>query len=208
MSEILYIKIDYKVRVDHSDVTLKDVAKLACTDEAVKNRLNAMKILKIPQGKKRLYVFSVLKLIEQIHEVYPNLEIQNLGEADFVVEYHSSACPKDRWEIVKAALVCVTVFFGSAFSIMAFHNDISITELFGQLYWFFTGEESDGFTVLEAAYSVGITVGILVFYNHLGTKRLTADPTPIEVQVRQYEDDVDLTVIADSSRKGTTIDVD
>lgn len=208
MGETLYIKIDYKIRVNHSDVTLKDIAKLECTDQTVKNRLNTLKVLKIPDKRQGLYVLSILKIIELIHEIYPDLEIQNMGEKDFIIEYHSSAYVTDRWEYVKAALVCLTVFFGSAFSIMAFHNDIDITRIFGQLYQFFTGRESDGFTVLEFTYSIGITVGIISFYNHFGTKRLTADPTPIEVQVRQYEDDVDLTVIAESSRKGTTIDVD
>jgi len=55
---------------------------------------------------------------------------------------------------------------------------------------------------------VGIAVGIIIFYNHLGGKRITKDPTPIEVQMRLYEDDVNTTLIEGCNREGTSIDVD
>ena len=40
--------------------------------------------------KNTLVVFSVLKVIELIHEDYPNLDISNEGESDFIVEYVKS----------------------------------------------------------------------------------------------------------------------
>ena len=64
-----------------------------------------------------------------------------------------------------------------------------------------TGKQSSGFTILEVSYSVGITIGILVFFNHFGKRRFSVDPTPMEVQMRLYEDDVNNTIIEDASRK-------
>ena len=55
---------------------------------------------------------------------------------------------------------------------------------------------------------MGIAVGIIVFYNHFGGKRITKDPTPIEVQMRLYEDDVNTTLVEGCNRKETSIDVD
>ena len=92
MNDILYIKTDRNIEVDHIDVTLGDVAKLECSNASVKNRLKTLKILKIQADKSNRYIFSVLKVIELIHEIYPNLEIQSLGEPDFIVEYESPAC--------------------------------------------------------------------------------------------------------------------
>ena len=192
MSEILYLKIDRNIEVDHIDVTLGDVAKLECVDASVKNRLKTMKLLKIQAQKSDRYVFSVMKVIEQIHEIYPELEIQNLGEADFIIEYESPDYAKGRYNTLKVAVLCILIFFGSAFSIIVFNN----------------GRESDGYTVMELGYSIGIAVGILVFYNHLGGKRITKDPTPMEVQMRQYEDDVNTTLVEGCNREETSIDVD
>lgn len=208
MSEILYLKIDRNIEVDHIDVRLGDVAKLECTDEAVKNRLKTLKILKIQAEKSNRYIFSVMKVIELIHEIYPNLEIQNVGEPDFIVEYESAEYAKGRWNRLKAVLLCITIFFGSAFSIMAFNNDIGVNQVFDQVYELVMGRQSDGFTVLEVTYSVGIAIGIIVFYNHFGGKRITKDPTPMEVQMRLYEDDVNTTLIEGCNREGTDIDVD
>ena len=208
MSEILYIKIDQNIEVGHIDVRLGDVAKLECTNASVKNRLKTLKLLKIQAEKSSRYIFSILKVVELIHEIYPDLEIQNLGETDFIIDYESSEYARDRWSFVKVALVCVTIFIGSAFSIMTFNNDVGVSQVFDQVYLLLTGQQSDGFTILEVTYSVGIAVGIIIFYNHFGGKRITKDPTPMEVQIRQYEDDVNTTLIEGCNRKETSIDVD
>ena len=208
MGDTLYIKIDRNIEVDHIDVTLGDVAKLECTDASIKNRLKTLKILKIRADKSNRYIFSVMKVVELIHEIYPQLDVENLGEPDFIVEYESPVYAKGRWNLVKVVLVCMIIFFGSAFSIMAFNNDVGVNQVFDQIYQLVMGRPSDGFTVLEASYSVGIAIGIIVFYNHFGGKRITKDPTPIEVQMRLYEDDVNTTLIEGCNRKGTNIDVD
>lgn len=46
---------------------------------------------------------------------------------------------------------------------MAFNNDVDVDKLFGSIYYWMTGKQSSGFTILEVSYSVGITIGILVF---------------------------------------------
>ena len=66
--------------------------------------------------------------------------------------------------------------------------------------------KSDGFTVIELFYSIGIIIGILVFFNHFGKKRFTVDPTPIEVEMRLYENDLQTTLIEDYSRKEQELD--
>ena len=73
--------------------------------------------------------------------------------------------------------------------------------MFGQLYGMFTGRASDGFTLLEISYSIGVGLGILVFFHHFAKKQGGADPTPLEVEMRTYEDDVDTTLIESGNRK-------
>ena len=91
---------------------------------------------------------------------------------------------------------------------MAFNNDVDVTKLFGQIYELATGVETSGFTVLEVSYSVGVASGILIFFNHFGKKRFTVDPTPMEVQMRLYENDIQTTLVENADRKGEEIDVD
>ena len=61
---------------------------------------------------------------------------------------------------------------------------------------------------MEIGFCIGLPVGILIFYNHLGKKKLTDDPTPVQVAMRKYEQDVDTTYIESSSREGKSVDVE
>jgi stage V sporulation protein AA len=83
---------------------------------------------------------------------------------------------------------------------MTFNNDVDLGGLFQKIYFWITGKQSDGFTVLEISYSIGIGLGILFFFNHFGKLKFTDDPTPMQIQMRTYEDDVNNTLIEDAGR--------
>ena len=182
--DTLYVKGDRNVEVTKREVTLGDLVSMECSNRVILPHLKTMKVLKIPENGEKRYVISILKIIACIHEKYPGLEVQNLGEMDLIVTY-----------------------FGAAFSMMAFNNDVNVDKLFGSIYYWMTGKQSSGFTILEVSYSVGITIGILVFFNHFGKRRFSVDPTPMEVQMRLYENDIQTTLIEDAARKEEELDV-
>ena len=197
----LYIKGDRNVEVTKPDVYLKDIVMMECPDKNLLPKLQTIKVLKMQDKKEQRYVVSVLKIIACIHEKYPQVEVQNLGETDIIITYEKQQTPSYVWHICKVVVVAAIIFFGSAFSIMAFNNDVGGTELFGQIYELVMGKKSDGFTVLEITYSIGLTLGILIFFNHFGKKRFTVDPTPMEVQMRLYENDIQTTLVENAARR-------
>ena len=95
---------------------------------------------------------------------------------------------------VKSALIGIVIFFGSGFSIMAFHNDIGIVDLFAQIYEQVIGYAPEHIGGLEIGYSVGLALGILIFFNHISLKKREKDPTPLQVEVSKYEQDVEDTI--------------
>ena len=208
MSEILYVKFEKNTRTYNRTVPLGEAGEMQCADTATPNRLKTEKLHTFEHVRKGRHtcadrkVFSILEVVEKIHKVYPNLEIQNMGEQDFIVEYSTKPKEQPAVTFIKVALVCLICFFGSAFSIMAFNNDVSTVDMFGQFYTLMTGQESDGFTILELTYSLGLSAGIIAFFNHIGGRRLSKEPTPIEVEMRLYEDDVNTTLINTASRNG------
>ena len=206
-NKILYIKGDRDVEVTKPDVTLGDLLNMECTDKLMLAKARTLKIVRFKKSGRQRCVVSVLKIISCIHEKFPGTDVQNLGEADIIVTYEDQKTPALAWHIIKTAFVAAVTFFGAAFSIMAFNNDVDVTKLFGQIYELVTGRETGGFTVLEISYSVGVTAGILIFFNHFGRKRFTVDPTPMEIQMRLYENDIQTTLIENSERKGEEIDV-
>ena len=206
-NKILYIKGDRDVEVTKPDVTLGDLLSMECTDKLMLAKIKTLKIIRFKKSGRQRCVVSVLKIIACIHEKFPEADVQNLGESDIIVTYEDQKTPALAWHIIKTVFVAAGTFFGAAFSIMAFNNDVDVTKLFGQIYEFVTGQEAGGFTVLEIAYSMGVTAGILIFFNHFGKKRFTVDPTPMEIQMRLYENDIQTTLIENSERRGEEIDV-
>jgi len=209
----LYLKIGKNIVVTDRRVTLGDVAKMECTDQAALRQIRQKKLYSFraeddKKKKNTLVVFSVLKVIELIHEDYPNLDISNEGESDFIVEYVKSP-EKPVWmNCLKTVILCILIFFGAAFTIMAFNNDVGVTDVFAKFYQQITGMESNGITELEICYSIGLAVGIIVFFNHVGHKKITHDLTPIQIEMRKYETDLDTAFINNAERRGHSVDVD
>lgn len=200
MSEILYIQTEKNVEVQSPEIYLQDVAKLTCKDSKVLNRNKVRKVFSIPNGEPGRYVVSAVDLVHAIAKEEPNVDITHIGEANLVVTYEKAKHQQKWYSWLKTLLVCVLTFFGGAFSIMTFNTDVDTANLFSKIYTQFTGEIASGPTILEFTYSVGIGIGVIFFFNHFGKGKLTQDPTPVEVQMRLYEDDVNKTLIADKNR--------
>ncbi|MDO4312877.1 MAG: stage V sporulation protein AA [Eubacteriales bacterium] len=214
VNETIYIKGDSNVEVTKPNVTLGDLVQMECANPVVVPKLKTVKVLKFSESSSKhshhgnsRTVVSVLKLIECIHEKYPGINVQNLGEQDIIVTYENQQTASQFVHWLKIAVVVLISFAGSAFSIMAFNNDVDTSKLFDQIYELLMGRPSDGFTLLEVTYSIGILIGILVFFNHFGKKRFSVDPTPMEVEMRLYENDIQTTLVENYSRKGKEIDV-
>ena len=203
----VYLMAERNTEVQSEDVFLKDVASVRCADSQIEAKVKSIKIHKFHSGQDKKCVISVLKIISLIEERCPGVTVDSLGEPELLVEIVNVNRHKGWQQGLKIALVSLVSFFGTAFTIMAYHNDSGIRDVFAELYLIVMGTESDGFTVLEVFYSIGLALGIIVFFNHIGGRRITKDPTPIEVAMRNYEEDVDKALIATADREGKTIDV-
>lgn len=205
--ETLYLKAERNIEVTQDDVFLKDIAKIFCTDTHMAAKVKAIKIHRFGENEQKRQVFSVLKIIEMIHQACPNVSVENLGETDVLVERVDVNRHKGGIQLLKVIFVASISFFGTAFTIMAFHNDIGINKVFGKVYELVMGQPAPGYSILELMYSIGLALGIIIFFNHIGGRRITKDPTPIEVEMRIYEKDVNDALIETADREGKTIDV-
>jgi len=161
-------------------------------------------LLNIKDDKHRRYAFSVMKIIELINQEYPNVEVQNIGEPDFIIDYENKDKQKHALNrilnVIKIASICLITMFGSVYAIMAYNNDVAVSEVFEKAYMIFLGATGQGHMIIEIMYSIGLTIGIIIFYNHFGGKKITNDPTPLEVEMHTLESDIDDSLISRSSR--------
>lgn len=99
------------------------------------------------------------------------------------ISSHTS-CMKEK---IKIILVVLIVFFGSAFSIMSFDEDVSVGDLFEKMYDISKADEDS--KVVEWGYTIGVTTGIIMFFNNFGRNN-SDEPTPIELKMKENEEEV------------------
>jgi stage V sporulation protein AA len=202
--EILYLKIERSILKYEPKITLNDVGSLECSNDVILAHLKTLPIYNFRHPGN--IACTATKLVEEIHKIYPKLQVQTIGEPDVLLEYRS-APPTKAWQIAKLVIISMLLFFGAFFTIMAFHNDIGITDVFDKFYFQVAGTEKPKVSALEISYSLGLVVGITAFYNHFGMKKLTHDPTPVQVELRKYEKDVDTAIMENASRRKENLDV-
>lgn len=205
-SKVLYLKAEQNAEVMQAQVCVKDIASVYCSDRSITSKVKALKIYQFQEEKRKRQVISILRVIELIEKECPAVTVESVGENATLIELVNVSRHKTMAQTVRLIFVMLISFFGTGFTIMAFHNDISINRLFSRVYEQVMGYTPQGYTILEITYSLGLAVGIIVFFNHIGGRRLTKDPTPIEVEMRVYETDVNKALIETADREGKTID--
>lgn len=203
----IYVKAEKNIEVKVPEVFVRDIARIYSADAGVTEKVKAIKAYIFDEGEQRRQVISILKIIQLIEKVCPGAVVLSIGAGDTLMEWIKVKRNNHLMQILKVIIAGGVSFFGTAFTIMAFHNDVAINNVFSKVYEMVMGQPSNGYTVLEISYSIGLALGIIVFFNHVGGRRITKDPTPIEVSIRNYEDDVNEALIATADREGTTIDV-
>lgn len=206
-TKTVYLNLSEISEVHEKDVFVRDVAKIYCSDPAIQNKCNAMKIYTVREDRSRRYVQNALDVIRGLEALDSSIQVNNVGKVEFIIDYQPPVPPKRLWEWAKTLFVCLVCFCGAAFAIMTFNNDASVQDVFGEIYLMVTGQQPEGVTIMELAYSIGLAGGIVLFFNHFAKWKVNSDPTPLEVEMRLYEDNISKTLIQNSERKEQGIDV-
>lgn len=202
----VYIKPELSCIVSHKKITVADVCQVYATEEKTAKQVRQVPLFQINKEREKNKIsVSSLYVIRHIMDEVQGITVVNLGEPDFLVEYLPPQ-PKKKWvDYVKAIAVGIVVFFGSAFTIMTFNEDANLTLIFERIYES-VGGNPQGNGWLEVTYSLGLPLGIILFFNHFASAKLSNDPTPLQIQMRQYEQQEDTTIIENAARKGERLE--
>lgn len=209
-SEAVYLKIDRHIELKNPKVCIGDLGGVCCSNKQLAEAIKNTVIFEFPitdNGKKK--TASAMVVIDKITNIFDNeiAYVQNIGENEFAMNLSFMGNQK-TWALpYKVIMVGLITFFGSVFAIMTYNEDVGTTGVFEKIAAIMgTGQE--GINVMAVAYGIGIAIGIIIFFNHFGRKKLTNDPTPMEVEMEKYEADVEDTLIKEAARRGENFDID
>lgn len=207
MADHVYIKLSESCLADNKKVRIKDVATVVSNNPDMKYGIEKTELFSFT-GTKEQKVISVMYIIELIQKNYPEAQVDTLGTADVVVYYRTYDTSDNVKQFLKFLMICLIAFFGAGFSIMSYNSDVNMVGQLDVMENIFVGKAREAYPVAGIAYSLGLFIGIIIFFNHGIKKKFSDDPTPLQVQMRQYEQEVNQTVITDSERKKECRDAD
>lgn len=208
MDETIYLWIKQSESVRAPGVFVGTVARVYCINHKVEEQVKKIPIYEFSKGGTTSIAVSVMLLVALIQSQYPQSTIELLGNDACVIYYKYSSPERVAFKIAYFLLIVAVVFFGAAFSIMSFNTDADIYGLLVSVQDLFVGKKSGKPYVAMIAYSVGLLFGMMLFFNHGFFGKKNKEPTPLQVQMRMYERDVNDAVLLDASRKGEMRDVD
>ncbi len=207
----LYIALEQSILVDSPCVTIGDISSIFCKDKSIDKRVRELQVIHMPGNTKGQVVVTVMKLIEIINTEFENLTIETIGNSETIIYYDSGRKKGTTKQKIMTGFLMLIAFFGTSFSVMSYNQDSGTRGLLEELYTLFTGQGSDtltlGLTLGILSYCLGLAIGMIVFFNRGINKKLTDDPTPLQVQMRLYEQDVNKCIVIDSTRHKKTLDV-
>lgn len=188
MDQLVYIRMRHRLQVNpHETVFLKDVAQIIA-DESILEELSRVPLYKVTAEDRNIIIIDVMKVIKQLTEKFAAIEVQMIGPAQTIIEV---VAQKRKISKPMFILIWLLLFFGAALTIMNFHEDVSMQEVQQKIFTLVTGKIDPKPLIFQIPYSIGLGLGMIIFFNHVFKKRLNEEPSPLEVEMFNYQMDLD-----------------
>jgi stage V sporulation protein AA len=188
----LYIRFRKRVRLDKGQpILLCHIADLL-SDPDIEEKLQSH-VINYPKPQDgNLILIDMLMVIRSIRQVFPVIQIEGFGEPHALIEIKSA---KAKPNFIILTLVWLLLFVGSGLTILNFHADVSMLEVHQRIYELLTGKRLEHPYFLQIPYSIGIGLGMVLFFNHVFKKKLSEEPSPLEVEMFLYQESTNRYVI-------------
>lgn len=184
----VYIRTKQSIYVQPlAKIRLKDVARVTGQKRHIPV-IEQMVLHQVSEKDQNIVVIDSFMMIEQILEKFPELEIELIGPNQCVV--HVEKHQKQPSALLISG-IWILLFIGAAMAIMNFHYDVSMQEVQQKLHFMLTGEEVEHPLWIQVPYSIGLGIGMILFFNHWFQKRFNEEPSPMEVEIFNYQENLD-----------------
>lgn len=168
-------------------IKLTDIAQVVYTG-IQEGELENIPIYTLKKSDKTLKVIDAMEVVKILKERYPRFDIDMIGSPETVIYVQINKRP---FKPILFSLVWFLLFIGAGLTIMNFHEDVSMRDVHIKLYEVITGEYSNHPLWLQIPYSIGLGLGMIIFFNHVFKKRINEEPSPLELEMFNYEDNID-----------------
>ncbi len=198
--DAVYLRLRNRYFVNpNSKVLLGEIAQIIAPEQHEK-ALKRLFIYQINKEDEHLVVIDSMHIIKKLTEHFPQLHIESIGSPQIIVEIIPSSTKK-KPHAIAVAFVWIILFVGSGLAIMNFHHDVSMEEVHKRIYYLITGIHKKDPLILQIPYSLGIGLGMILFFNHVFKKKINEEPSPLEVEMFLYQQNLDQYVVLNENEQ-------
>ncbi|TXK83510.1 stage V sporulation protein AA [Paenibacillus sp. N3.4] len=194
----LYIRLRRRARIRKGSVVhLCHIAQIIVEPE-YEESLKKLIIHQPRQEDGNRVLIDMMLIVRKVKQAYPELQIEHFGEPHVLIEIFTN---NKKASPILIGLVWLLLFIGSGLAIMNFHADVSMLQVHQRIYELMTGKKVERPLFLQIPYSLGIGVGMVIFFNHLFKKKFNEEPSPLEVEMFMYQENLNHYVITEEYTK-------
>jgi len=183
----VYLRMKKKLNLTTLQILkLKDIAFLSTTSH-LKKELATTVIYKVTEADNNYIVIDSFIVIRHLNKQFPELEFSVIGSNEIIIHIETT---HKKTSILLVSFVWLLLFIGTAMTIMNFHYDVSMQEVQQKLHYLFTGENNEFPLWIQIPYSIGLGVGMLLFFNHWFKRRFNEEPSPLEIELYNYQQNI------------------
>ena len=200
MENAIYLRLRNRIKASPNQaVAIGDIAQIVA-HPSINNEIKEIYIYKISVKDKNYVVIDITEVIARIRQHNSRIEIQAIGPSQTLVEIEVE---KRKFTPVFLVGIWFLLFIGAALTILNFHEDVSMQEVHQRIYTIITGEKEFKPLLLQIPYSIGLGLGMMLFFNHIFRKRINEEPSPLEVEMFNYQQSLDQYMIMNENKEST-----
>lgn len=198
LEKTVYIRLRHRVFIQPNDkIFLKDIAQIIAED-ALHNQMGDRVLYQADAKDRNIIIIDVMHVMEEIKKFDSMIDVQIIGPSQTIIEV---VYKKRKISPILFLIIWFLLFFGSMLTIMNFHEDVSMQDAHQRLYKIITGKSVDKPLMFQIPYSFGLGLGMILFFNHVFKKRLNEEPSPLEVEMFNYQQDLDRYVVMHENKE-------
>lgn len=198
LEKTVYIRLRHRVFIQPNDkIFLKDIAQIIAED-ALHNQMGNRVLYQADAKDRNIIIIDVMHVVEEIKKFDSMIDVQIIGPSQTIIEV---VYKKRKISPIFFLIIWFLLFFGSMLTIMNFHEDVSMQDAQQRLYKIITGKSVEKPLMFQIPYSFGLGLGMILFFNHVFKKRLNEEPSPLEVEMFNYQQDLDRYVVMHENKE-------
>ncbi len=166
---------------------LLDAIDIFCSrqvEEAIKD------IVILPAHHNGNHIITAIEVIRLISENAGISDVHVIGDGKALIEYKDQRPSNALMGWLRLVATALLLMIGSGLSIMYFHADVNMHQVHSALHYIITGERSTRPLLISIPYSIGIGIGIAVFFDVFSVGKKKGKPGPLELEVYTYEKEI------------------